>query len=144
MKYIGLALILTMAIGCNNTNNDGESSSDTSNDVDQQGQSEPSSIAPSAFKKGIQDEDALVLDVRTQQEFEQGYIPNAKNVNYRAPDFETLIKQIDRKGSFYVYCASGSRSSKAVDFMAKEGFEEVYNLKGGIFNWQEQGYPVKK
>ncbi len=142
MKYIGLALIVTICYGCNLASNNNDSS--TSKDSDHQDKKQPITLSPEEFKAGIKNDDAVVLDVRTQQEFEKGHLPQAKNVNYRAPDFETLIKQIDREGSFYVYCASGKRSSKAADFMAKEGFDEVYSLKNGILNWQKQGYPVKQ
>ena len=80
---------------------------------------------------------AVVLDVRTVEEFESGYIPNAKNIDLRmGPGFIDEINTLDKNKSYYVYCRSGARSAQAVQLMRDLGFDETYNLLGGILEWE--------
>ena len=74
------------------------------------------------------DENAVILDVRTAMEFEEGYIAGA--INFVA-DLETL----DKSKNYYVYCRSGARSANACAIMNELGFENTYNLLGGIIEW---------
>ena len=75
----------------------------------------------------------VVLDVRTAEEFESGYIPNAKNIDLRmGPGFIEQINTLDKNKPYYVYCRSGARSAQAVKLMRDLGFNETYNLLGGI------------
>ena len=81
--------------------------------------------------------EAVVLDVRTEEEFESGYIPNAKNIDLRmGPGFIDEINNLDKSKSYYVYCRSGARSAQAVQLMLDLGFNETYNLLGGILDWE--------
>ncbi len=87
--------------------------------------------------------DLIILDVRTQDEYSQGHVENAKNIDYYSKTFETDLNKLDKSKTYLVYCRSGSRSSKALKIMEKLGFNEVYNI-GGIMDWQGAGYPVVK
>ena len=79
----------------------------------------------------------VVLDVRTEEEFESGYIPNAKNIDLRmGPGFIEQINTLDKNKPYYVYCRSGARSAQAVQLMRDLGFNETYNLLGGILEWE--------
>ena len=81
--------------------------------------------------------EAVILDVRTEEEFESGYIPNAKNIDLRmGPGFVDEINNLDKNKSYYVYCRSGARSAQAVQLMRDLGFNETYNLLGGILDWE--------
>jgi rhodanese-related sulfurtransferase len=81
--------------------------------------------------------EAVVLDVRSEEEFESGYIPNAKNIDLRmGPGFIDEINTLDNNKSYYVYCRSGARSAQAVQLMRDLGFNETYNLLGGILEWE--------
>ena len=81
--------------------------------------------------------DAVVLDVRTDYEFDEGYISNAINLDiYEAQMFMDTVVSLDKGRSYYVYCKSGSRSSQACALMNQMGFEKTYNLLGGITEWQ--------
>ena len=81
--------------------------------------------------------EAVILDVRTEEEFESGYIPNAKNIDLRmGPGFIDEINTLEKNKSYYVYCRSGARSAQAVQLMRDLGFNETYNLLGGILNWE--------
>ena len=80
---------------------------------------------------------AVVLDVRTQEEFESGYIPKAINIDIqKGPSFIDEINSLDKTKSYYVYCRSGARSSQAVQLMRELGFNNTFNLLGGILDWE--------
>lgn len=80
---------------------------------------------------------AVVLDVRTQEEFESGYIPKAINIDIQmGPSFIEKINALDKNKSYYVYCRSGARSSQAVQLMRELGFNNTFNLLGGILDWE--------
>lgn len=88
-------------------------------------------------EKLSQDKDAVILDVRTEQEVEEGYIPGAKNLDiYKGQEFIDEIDQLDRDKSYYVYCRSGKRSAQACTLMDQKGFKNTNNLLGGFMEWQ--------
>ncbi|WP_291869026.1 rhodanese-like domain-containing protein [Maribacter sp.] len=83
------------------------------------------------------DANAFVLDVRTSDEVEEGYIPNSTNIDiYLGQDFLTEIEKLDKTKNFYVYCRSGNRSGQACAIMNSIGIENAYNLVGGFMNWE--------
>jgi len=83
------------------------------------------------------DENAIILDVRTQEEIEEGYIPKATNIDfYLGADFLKEIEKLDKSKNYYVYCRSGNRSGQACAIMNSVGFENAYNLEGGFMNWE--------
>ena len=88
--------------------------------------------------------DFAIIDVRTPEEYNSGYIEGAEMVDYRAEDFRDSIGELDRDKTYLVYCRSGVRSAGARDVMEELGFREVYNMLGGILGWQEEGLPVVK
>ncbi|MBU2492741.1 MAG: rhodanese-like domain-containing protein [Bacteroidetes bacterium] len=79
--------------------------------------------------------DSVLLDVRTEDEFYEERIPNSKLINLMDPEFQTKISNLDKSKSYYVYCRSGNRSYHAGNMMMKMGFEKVYNLASGIIGW---------
>jgi rhodanese-related sulfurtransferase len=83
-----------------------------------------------------------VVDVRTPQEFAAGHLPSAVNVDVEGGSFEQQIQQLPTDGTYFVYCRSGNRSGVATDQMAKLGFTDVYDLQGGIVDWQAAGGQV--
>lgn len=83
------------------------------------------------------DENAVILDVRTPAEFQQGFIPDARNINiYLGQQFMAELDKLDKSKSYYVYCRSGVRSRQACALMNGLGIEKAYNLEGGIIAWQ--------
>jgi rhodanese-related sulfurtransferase len=83
------------------------------------------------------DENAFLLDVRTPEEVEEGYIPNATNIDiYLGQEFVDELEKLDKSKNYYVYCRSGQRSGQACAIMNKLGFENAYNLEGGFMNWE--------
>lgn len=83
------------------------------------------------------EENAVILDVRTADEFNDGYIAGAINIDINAGQgFIYAIEELDKDKKYYVYCRSGMRSAKACEIMNQLGFESTYNLLGGILNWE--------
>lgn len=82
------------------------------------------------------DENAFILDVRTEEEVEEGFIPNAKNLNiFKGQAFIYELGALDKSKNYYVYCRSGGRSGQACAIMNEMGFENAYNLLGGFSEW---------
>ena len=82
-----------------------------------------------------------LLDVRTPEEFGVEHLENADNVNVNSPDFATKAAQYDKSKPIFVYCKVGGRSAQAADKLVAMGFNEVYNLEGGIMKWTTAGMP---
>jgi len=100
-------------------------------------------LAPPAFKDMIaQTPDAVILDVRTPEEFAGGYIEKALNIDYNGAGFQDDIAKLDKNKMYFVYCFSGKRSASAADYMRSNGFKKVINLDGGILAWQSQNLPL--
>jgi rhodanese-related sulfurtransferase len=72
-----------------------------------------------------------LLDVRTPEEYAEGHIANALNVNYYDANFKDQVSKLDKHKPVYVYCRSGKRSANASEDMKALGFKEIYNLVGG-------------
>ena len=82
------------------------------------------------------DKNSCLIDVRTDEEFEYSHIPDSKLLNIRDPQlFIDSIEMLDKTKNYYVYCHSGVRSVQACQIMKSFGFENLYNLLGGISEW---------
>lgn len=83
------------------------------------------------------DNNAVVLDVRTDAEVEEGIIKNAIHIDiYKGQVFIDDVEALDKTKNYYVYCRSGNRSGQACAIMEQLGFENTYNLEGGILAWE--------
>ena len=85
-----------------------------------------------------------MLDVRTEQEYKAGHIPNAVLIDVRSPDFEKKVKDLDKSKTYLIHCAAGRRSVTACDKLETLGFKNLLNLEGGLRAWQDAGKPVEK
>ena len=82
------------------------------------------------------DKKGYLLDVRSEEEFEESHIPNANLLDIKNPQlFIEGIEKMDRSLNYYVYCHSGVRSVQACQIMEAFGYENLYNLLGGISEW---------
>ena len=86
--------------------------------------------------------DAVLVDVRTEDEYNSGYIENSLNIDYFSNDFSLNTDKLDKSTPIILYCRSGNRSSMSVNKISKLGFKEIYNLEGGILEWIEEGNAV--
>lgn len=83
------------------------------------------------------DENAVIIDVRTPNEVAEGIIPNAIHIDiFKGQGFIDEIKQLDLSKNYYVYCRVGGRSGQACSVMNQLGFNNTYNLVGGITEWK--------
>lgn len=74
---------------------------------------------------------AIIVDVRTRNEYDNGHIKDA--INVPLDEIETL--DYDKETTLIVYCASGVRSLEAVNILKNKGYTSLYNLDGGLINW---------
>lgn len=76
--------------------------------------------------------EAVVIDVRTPEEFAQGHLKHAWNINVQAPDFREQIQALglDPEAPVYLYCRSGRRSQQAAELLREMGFRKLYNIGG--------------
>ena len=82
------------------------------------------------------DENAVVVDVRTENEVREGIIKNAIHIDiYKGQEFVDTLEELDKSKNYYVYCRSGNRSGQACKIMDQLGFANAYNLQGGILQW---------
>lgn len=115
IKYLLTCLALVIMISC-------------------QAQSEFKSVGIDEFKTEISKSGVQLVDVRTAQEYSEGHIPGAMNIDVNAPDFEEKIKALDKKENVAIYCRSGRRSKMAANKMTAAGFK-VIELNTGFLSW---------
>ncbi len=82
--------------------------------------------------------DAIIIDVRTDSEYNSGHLPGAINIDIQDYDFHSQVENLDPNNIYYVYCRSGARSATACKYMHSQGIQKAYNLKGGILAWNER------
>ena len=90
----------------------------------------------------IEINNAVLVDVRTHDEYNSGYIENSLNIDYLSNDFSENVEKLDKNIPIVLYCRSGKRSSLSANKLSELGFKEIYNLEGGILEWIELGNSV--
>lgn len=95
-------------------------------------------LSQSEWAKQLEaDTNAVVLDVRTQEEVDEGVIPNAIHIDiFKGQGFIYEVEELDKAKNYYVYCKAGGRSAQACAIMNQLGFKTTYNLLGGFSEWQ--------
>lgn len=126
MKYSFIALISVLLFSCQSSSN----ISDIDVDTFQSATSQAANIQ--------------IVDVRTKEEYESGYIKNSKNIDVNDANFEADVASLYKDIPVYLYCHSGSRSADAANRLAKMGFKQIYNLKGGILAWKNKNLPIEQ
>lgn len=101
------------------------------------------SVEPAAATHLYNREDALFVDVRSEAEFRKAHLPGALHVPADAAEqrLEKLARHRDRP--VVVYCGNGTQAGRIAALLKKRGFPKVYQLRGGLANWQSVGYPVE-
>ena len=92
----------------------------------------------------VNNQDAVLVDVRETKEYDGGRLPNAVHIPLSQIDTRAgeLAKYAGRP--VIAYCATGSRSRMAGTALVKAGFKDVYNLNGGFRAWRDAGLPVER
>lgn len=91
----------------------------------------------------------ILIDVREVHEFKKVSAPFAKNFPLSSLDVDQVLKSLaidkgDSKTPLYFICRSGARSLKAAEMFFRAGYENIYNVEGGMLGWVELGLPTKK
>ena len=89
----------------------------------------------SVFKQAVSKNKVQLIDVRTANEYHANRIKKAKNIDIFSSKFTLEVNKLDKEKPVYVYCRSGGRSKRASKTLSKLGFKEIYDLKGGILNY---------
>ena len=103
-----------------------------------------SSVSPTESTQMINHDDALILDVRESNEYSEGHIINSLHIPLSG--LKKRINDLDKHKTkkVIVACRSGHRSSQACATLKKEGFEHVFNLRGGVMVWESANLPLIK
>ena len=122
-KSITLSLILSLAfLSCQSSPNKDEK------------------LNAHAFQAKIKElKNEQLIDVRTPQEYEEGHIEGATNINWNDDNFEQQVSKLDKTKPVMVYCLAGGRSGSAAAALKRMGFTEIYDLKGGMRSWRSAG-----
>lgn len=94
--------------------------------------------------KIIADGKVAVIDVRTPDEFKDGHIKGAKNIDIMSKDFEAQLGKLDKTQPTLVHCQAGGRSTRALKTFEKLGFTHLIHLDDGFGGWQAASKPVVK
>ncbi len=97
-----------------------------------------------AYEKLLKQPEVQLIDVRTPDEFSEGHLENAKNINVMADDFDAQVAALDKTKPVMVYCRSGARSARASERLKELGFTSITDLDGGITNWNSDNKPTVK
>jgi len=84
----------------------------------------------------------VLLDVRTQKEYDAGHAKDALHIDFHSPQFSQHLQALDPGKSYVVYCAVGGRSKKAVAIMEEMGFKQLYEVSEGYSGLKNAGVPV--
>lgn len=91
----------------------------------------------------LANEDRVVIDVRTPQEFAGGHLSGARMIDIQSPTFDTEIRQLDPDTAYVIYCRTANRSAGARRLMTELGFRDVVDIDGGVVAWEAAGLPLE-
>lgn len=102
------------------------------------------SVEPTEAIQLMNSQDAIIIDVRTDSERKEGHIPNSTHIPLG--EFKKRMKELEGDKTRHIVCScrSGHRSASACSQLKKNGFENIYNLRGGILAWQSANLPTSK
>ncbi|HEY51800.1 MAG TPA: rhodanese-like domain-containing protein [Dehalococcoidia bacterium] len=86
-------------------------------------------------------DDFVIIDLRSAKEYANGHIEEAVNLDYSASDFARELEELDRDMAYLLYSCTDDVSGQVLDMMAELGFTEVYNMLGGMEQWERVGLP---
>lgn len=108
-------------------------------------QTKVENVDAATFKKMIDEKKSVLIDLRTDDELKnKGYIKGATQIDWFGKNSEEVIKKLDKKKTYLVYCAGGGRSGECADLMKANGFSHVVNLEKGFDDWKKKGFEIEK
>lgn len=100
-------------------------------------------IGADEFEKKLAElKNAQLIDVRTPEEYDEGRLKGAKNIDWRASDFADQVSKLNKNAPVLVYCLGGGRSKAAAEKLEELGFTTIYDLQGGYLKWTAANKPV--
>lgn len=103
----------------------------------------PIDITPSEFQEMIKNNPGVVIDVRTDTEYNNGYLSIADHqFDFNGGEFQRQLSSLDKNKTYYLYCRTGNRSGQAARLMKEKGFENVYNV-GGFEELADEGFETE-
>lgn len=126
-------LILTLGTGCAQVQPTAGSGETKSSDAQPNKPATYQDLSAQQLKDMLANSERQLVDVREPNEFQEGYITGA--VNIPLGQLSSNVDKISKDKPVVVYCRSGRRSVSAAKFLLEQGYEQVYNLKGGILDW---------
>ena len=126
MRSILYLCVLIVLVGCKNT-----------------AQGQIKLVTTEEAQALLEKEEVQLIDVRTLEEYKEGFISNAVNIDFLASTFLENIQQLDKEKPIIVYCRSGKRSANSSKVLEEVGFKEIYDLEGGIMKWQEKKLEIQ-
>ena len=100
-------------------------------------------VDPATAAALAQDESITVIDVRTPEEYSEGHIEGATLLDFYEPTFADQLAELERDGAYLLYCRSGNRSGQAASIMSELGFDQVYDMRGGVVAYDSAGLPLE-
>lgn len=95
------------------------------------------------FKAMMEKKKGVLIDLRTPDEIKKGKIKGAKEIDFLAVDFAVEADKLDKKKTYYLYCAGGGRSGEAADILISKGFKNVVNLQKGFSEWKKMNFEIE-
>ena len=94
-------------------------------------------VTPQQAKELIElnkdNQEFIILDIRTPEEFSEVHVNNAWNIDFYNPNFPSMIAQLDKNKTYLVHCKTGGRSSRSMEIFLEHEFENVINVVGKLF-----------
>ena len=88
--------------------------------------------------------DFIILDVRTPEEFADGHIEKAINMDFYSDTFRNELNDLDKSKAYLLHCRSGNRSGNTLKIMKELNFMKIYHMTGGSIEWQAEELPMVK
>lgn len=130
--YIALLFLLVGIFSCQNQTGGTQIPKESIN----------TTLSVDEFEKKLSSQNVQLVDVRTVGEFSQGHLNGALNIDINSNEFQNQIAKLDKNKPVLVYCLSGGRSVSAANYMASNGFREIYNMEGGTLKWNAANKPL--
>ena len=89
-------------------------------------------------------EGLIILDVRTPQEFREGHLAGARNMDFFGGSFERQVEALPKDTPVLLYCRTGKRSAAAAELLGEAGVKRIYHMHHGLESWQQAGLPLEK
>lgn len=134
-SFLFFAILTLVIVSCNNAQKTNDKAMTQTIEV----------VAPKAmYEILLNDPSAQLVDVRTKDEFAVSHLKDAQNICVTDNDFKQKVAYLDRSKPVYVYCKKGGRSAQASKILKQMGFTKIFDLQGGITNWEQQQLSTQK